>query len=94
MYTDIPMDSGAVSTNLSFAACDNQTCVHIPIVNDKHYEPDEVFDIVLERITGLNERITLDPADGLITIKDNDGKRLFPLCIYTLYRATGGPMYA
>ena len=91
MYTDFPMVCGAVSTNQSFAACNNQTCVHIPIVDDRHYAPDEPFDIVLERTIGLNERITLDPVDGVITIRDNVGKKSFPLCIYTLYKATVGP---
>ena len=81
--TDISTDYGVVSTNLSFAACENQTCVHILIVNDKHYEPDEAFYVVLERIVGLNDRITLDPVGGVVTIKDNDGELDFSHSTYS-----------
>ena len=71
-YTASPMDYGAVSTILRFDACDTRHCVDVTIENDGDDEPDEMFGITLERIPGLNGRITLDPVDGDITIVDND----------------------
>ena len=71
-YTVSPMDYGAVSTILRFDACDTRHCVGVTIVIDGDDEPDEIFGITLERTPGLNDRITLDPVDGDITIADND----------------------
>ena len=69
-----PMDYGAVSTILMFAACDIRRCVDVPIVRDTDEEPDEMFGITLERTPGLNDKITLGPVDGDITIIDEGGK--------------------
>ena len=43
-------------------------------MNNKHYELDEAFHVILERIIGLNDRITLDPVDAVFIIKDDDGR--------------------
>jgi hypothetical protein len=66
------MDYGAVSTILRFAACEKRRCVDVPIINDGDDEPNEMFGITLERTPGLNDRITLDPVNGVVTI-NGDG---------------------
>ena len=63
-----------MSTFLMFAACDTRRCVDVTIVNDGDIEPDEMIGITLERTPVLNDRITLDPVDGDITITDGDSK--------------------
>ena len=63
-----------MSTILMFDACDTRRCVNVTIVNDANFEPHEIFVITLERTPGLNDRITLDPVDGEITIIDEGGK--------------------
>ena len=72
-HTVTPMDYGDVSTIVRFAACETRHCVNITIVDDRRHERDEAFAITLERTPGLNDRITLDPANGVVTILD-DGK--------------------
>ena len=68
-----PMDYGAVSTIMTFTACETRRCVDIIIVNDTEGEPDETFGITLERTPGLTDRISLDPMDGMITISGGIG---------------------
>ena len=63
-----------MSTILMFDACDTRRCVDVTIVNDANFEPDEIFFITLERTPGLNDRITLDPVNGVIIIIDDDRK--------------------
>ena len=63
-----------MSSILMFDACDIRRCVDITIVSDTDDEPDEMFGITLERTPGLNDRITLDPMDGVVIIIDDDGK--------------------
>ena len=63
-----------MSTILTFAACDTRRCVDVSIINDAVDEPDEMFGITLERTPGLNDRITLDPVDGVVIIIDDDGR--------------------
>ena len=62
-----------MSTILMFDACNTRHCVDVTSVNDTVDEPDEMFGITLERTPGLNDKITLDPVDGDITIVDDDG---------------------
>ena len=62
-----------MSSILMFDARDIRRCVDITIVSDTDDERDEMFGITLERTPGLNDKITLDPVDGDITIVDNDG---------------------
>ena len=68
------MDYLELSSILSFAACETQRCVNVTIVDDLMVEPDTIFDYTLERTSGLDMRISLDPIDGQIKITDNDGK--------------------
>ena len=68
LHAVTPMDYGAVSTIMTFTACETRRCLDITIVNDTEGEPDETFGITLERTPGLTGRITLDPMDGMITI--------------------------
>ena len=67
------MDYGAVSTFLMFDSCEMQSCTNITIVDDTVLELPESFSVTLERTTGLDDRITLDPIDGVVEINDNDG---------------------
>ena len=75
LTTVSPMDYIAVSFPfLMFGACERRRCVNVTIENDVVLEDTESFDVTLERTTGLDGRITLDPVDGEIEITDNDGK--------------------
>ena len=66
------MDYIRLSTILNFLKCETKQCVDITIVDDEVLEDVESFDVTLERTLGLDMRITLDPADGMIYIRDND----------------------
>ena len=72
-FTVIPMDYGAPSTVLMFAACETRSCVNVTIVDDLVDELEEILNVTLERTPGLDSRITLYPVDGQIVIIDNDG---------------------
>ena len=60
-------------TILSFSACGTRQCVDVTIVDDIMDEPEEGFNVTLERTPDLDSRITLDPDNGKIFIED-DGK--------------------
>ena len=77
IFTEEPMDYIGLSRILSFPACDTRQCVNITIVDDLVDEPDEIFDVTLERTPGLDSRITLNPVDARVLIRDNDGKSAF-----------------
>ena len=68
-----PMDYLELNTTLSFATCETRRCMNVTIVDDLVDEPLEFFNYTLERTSGLEMRISLDPIDGLISITDNDG---------------------
>ena len=63
--------------------CERRHYVNVTIENDDVLEDTESFDVTLERTTGLDSRITLDPVDGKIEITDNDGK-FVSTCHYSL----------
>ena len=68
------MDYGELSTILSFPTCGTRQCVNVSIVDDDVLENVESFHVTLERTPGPNGwRITLDPMDGVIEIRDDDG---------------------
>ena len=67
------MDYIELSTILSFPTCGTRQCVNVTIVDDDVLENVESFDVTLERTPGLDMRITLDPVDGVIEIRDDDG---------------------
>ena len=60
--------------DLSFAACETRQCVNITIIDDFVDEPDEEFDVTLERTIGLDSRISLLPVDARVLIEDNESK--------------------
>ena len=67
------MDYIGLSMVLSFPSCETKQCLNITIVSNLVDEPVEEFDITLERTTGLDTRISLQPVDARIII-DNDSK--------------------
>ena len=67
------MDYGQLVDHLlGFAACDRSSCVDIPIVDDEVLELVESFNLTLERPSGLDNRISLSPVDGIVEIIDNE----------------------
>ena len=76
VHTVALIDYDAASTILRFAACETQSCVDIAIEDnpDTFDNPNEAFSVTLERTPGLNDRITLDPTNGLMIIIDTEGK--------------------
>ena len=67
------MDYDGISVILLFAACQRRSCVNVTIIDDEMLENTESFNFTLERTTGLSDRITLDPVDGVVEIIDDDG---------------------
>ena len=61
------------SALLSFDECDRLKCIGITIVDDSMVEMTESFDVILDRTTSLDSRITLGLADGVVEITENDG---------------------
>ena len=76
------MDYLGVNNILSFAKCENRSCVSVTIVDDMVNEPIEFFDYTLERTPGLDMRITLTPTDGRVQIDDDDGKYILCTNVY------------
>ena len=52
-----------------------RNCIEITISNDLTVEMDETFHISLERLS--DHGIVLNPAYGVVTIIDDDGKSVF-----------------
>ena len=71
--TAAPMDYGAVDAILMFDTCQRRSCVDVVIVNDAVLENMELFTVTLERTSGVDHTIELNPVDGQIEITDNDG---------------------
>ena len=69
-----PMDYTALSQVLMFAACERRRCVSIIVQDDGVPEQLESFFVTLERTTGLDSRITLDPVDAEIEIIDSNSR--------------------
>ena len=75
-FTASSMDYGALmSTILLFGTCQTKQCALIRIEDDAIIEDVENFFVTLERTSGLNDRITLEPIDGEIQISDRDGNK-------------------
>ena len=68
------MDYTAVSEVLMFGACERRRCVNISISDDGIPEQMESFFVTLERTSGLDGRITLNPVEGEIEIIDSNSK--------------------
>ena len=73
LFLESTVDYHHVSTILEFDTCETRQCTEISIVDDMIVELTESFSVTLERIPGLDSRITLDPVYGEIEIIDDDG---------------------
>ena len=68
------MDYDSLVDNIvQFEQCQRRSCVHVVIVDDKALEIPEPFDIHLDRASGLDDRIELNPVNAVVEITDNDG---------------------
>ena len=72
-YAESAMDYEDVDSFLCFYPCVTRRCRTLSIVDDLVDEADETFIITLERVSGLNSRIILNPSFGEIEIADNNG---------------------
>ena len=79
-----PMDYTVLSEVLMFAACERRQCVNIIIQDDGVPEQLESFFVTLERTTGLDSRITLDPVDAEIEILDSNS--MFVHLMFVLFQ--------
>ena len=70
---------GVEGAVLPFAACQRRSCLNVTIVDDVILENIEQFSVTLIRPLDLDQRITLDPVDGIVQITDNDGRRSFSI---------------
>ena len=73
-FTGITLGNSIVGTTiiLGFAQCEKKSCVSVSIVDDVIVEDVETYGITLEKTPDLG--LTLDPADGVVKITDNDGR--------------------
>ena len=60
-----------VFTSLIFERCGNRSCTNITIQSDEIMEETETFTITLDRTSGLDPRIQVDPFEGVVTIFDD-----------------------
>ena len=73
LFAGITLDNSIVGTFiLRFAQCEKRSCRSVSIVDDVILEDVESYGIILEKTPDLE--ITLDPADGVVKITDNDGR--------------------
>ena len=59
---------------LIFPKCDKIQCKEVVIIDDRTVEKEESFDLILERLPGVNSLVEIVPNRTTITILDNDGK--------------------
>ena len=59
---------------LTFSECDKVQCKEVFIIDDRTVEYQESFDLILERLPGVNSYVEIDPNRTTINILDNDGK--------------------
>ena len=78
------MDYENITEILLFASCQRISCINVTIEDDNVLELVELFNVTLETTTGLDERISLSPVNGVVEIIDNDGM-LTIVCV--LYKA-------
>ena len=76
------MDYGSVNVTLTFAECQNRSCVDVLIEDDDVLELTESFSVTLERTLGLDDRIELGPVDAEVEITDNDGMLYYSTKVY------------
>ena len=78
------MDYENITEILLFASCQRRSCINVTIEDDNALELVELFNVTLETTSGLDERISLSPVNGVVEIIDNDGM-LTIVCV--LYKA-------
>ena len=59
---------------LTFSKCDKVQCKEVVIIDDRTVEKEESFDLILERLPGVNSLVEIVPNRTTITILDNDSK--------------------
>ena len=71
---------------LIFTPTSNRPCLSVRIIDDKEVEWDESFDVVLERPSGLNERVMLlqGQSRAEIIIKNEDSKVFIITILHTV----------
>ena len=56
---------------VTFSGNDLRKCLRVTLVDDYSFERTESFSISLERTENLDERITISPDRGTVTINDD-----------------------
>ena len=59
---------------MTFSENDPMECLRVDIVDDYSVEKRESFSISLVRTENLDDRITISPESGRVTIEDDDGE--------------------
>lgn len=80
--TESPLDYVGLSVVMSFDECDYRRCTNLRIIDDLIDEQEEILSFHLGRTTGLDPRITLEPATGSVVIAADDGLLIY----YDSYR--------
>ena len=74
LIVDGHTDYAALNTLLTFKTNEMEVCVSIIILDDYALEPVESFGVTLKRTSDLIDRVTFSPAEGTVTIVDDDGE--------------------
>ena len=63
-----------INETVTFSRNELRTCLEVTIIDDEVVELSKSFSISLERTENLDERITISPDRGTVTIEDDDGE--------------------
>ena len=63
-----------INKTVTFSRNELRTCLEVTIIDDEVVELSKSFSISLERSENLDERITISPDRGTVTIEDDDGE--------------------
>ena len=67
-------DFFSINKTVTFSVNELRKCLTVTIVDDEVVELSKSFSISLERTENLDERITISPDRGIVTIEDDDGE--------------------
>ena len=70
--SEAPLDYTSTSRQIGFEAGVRERCIDVAIIDDRVHEGNEFFIVTLMRTDNLDDRIRLDPAEGVVIIIDND----------------------
>ena len=73
LNTEVGTDYRALNLIVTFPACGTRRCVDVIIVDDSSIESEEYFMHSLRRTSNLDSRISIIGANGMVSIRDNDG---------------------